>query len=210
MIEVITFNYGNEDLTSNTYLLIDENKNVVVIDPSKNYSGICDYIEKNSLKLTGIFLTHGHFDHFQGVDVLVNKFNKPLFCHFDDVEKLTSPNLNCSVFLNQLLVVNKVPQPLRDGEILKHLLSEEIKVIHTPFHTSGSVCYYLKQSKILISGDTLFRLTIGRSDLPTGSDQTIHSSLRKLKDLPDDVVVYPGHGYKTTIGFEKMHNSAML
>lgn len=209
MVKVITFNYGSEELLSNTYLLIDSDKKTVVVDPSKNYLGISEYIEKNELKLTGVFLTHGHFDHFQGVDILTSKYKVPLFCHFEEIEKLTSPKLNCSTLLNRSETVCSIPKALRDGEIIKNLLDENIKVIHTPFHTSGSVCYYLKRSKILISGDTLFRFTIGRSDLPTSSPETTLSSLKKLKDLPDDVVVYPGHGQKTLIGFEKAHNSAM-
>jgi len=210
MIEVITFNYQDEELLSNTYLLVDSNKDVVVIDPGKNYDGISAYIIKNQLRLKAVLLTHVHFDHIQGVDILLAKHDAPLYCHFEDGPKLQSPYLNCSNFLDFSVIVKSKPTFLRDKEILKGLLEEEIKVIHTPFHTSGSVCYYLKKSKKLFSGDTLFRHTIGRYDLPTGSKETIASSLNKLKDLPDEVDVYPGHNRQTTIGFEKAHNRNFL
>lgn len=210
MIEIITFNYGNEDLISNTYLLIDSNKDVVVIDPSKKYDGISDYISKNNLRLKAVLLTHAHFDHIQGVDILLSKHSAPLYCHFEDAPKLTSPHLNCSELLDLTVTVKTEPIFLRDKQILKGLLEEDIKVIHTPFHTSGSVCFYLKKSKMLLSGDTLFRFAIGRTDLPTGSKDTISSSLSKLKDLPDEVDVYPGHNRQTTIGYEKSHNRNFL
>lgn len=206
MIKVITFNYGNEELISNTYILIDKSLNALVVDPGKDYQGIVEYIKKNKLNLKGILLTHVHYDHIRGVPIILASYNVPVYCHFEDANKFESSFLNCSKFMNCNFEIKVKTTTLSDGEILKNLLEEDIKVIHTPFHTSGSTCYYLKESQILISGDTLFRFTVGRSDLPTSMPKETFTSLRKLADLPNDVTVYPGHGDKTTIGFEKQHN----
>lgn len=206
MIKIITFDYGNEDLTSNTYILIDSKKDALVIDPGKEYLGIVDYLKKNELNLKGVLLTHVHYDHIRGIPNIISNYNAPIYCHFEDSNKFESSYLNCSKFMNCHFEIKLNPITLTDGEILSNLLEEDIKVIHTPFHTNGSVCYYLKESKILISGDTLFRFTVGRSDLPTSMPKETFASLRKLADLPNDVNVYPGHGDKTTIGFEKQHN----
>jgi glyoxylase-like metal-dependent hydrolase (beta-lactamase superfamily II) len=210
MINVITFNYGKDELISNTYILIDKNKDCLVIDPGKDYSGILEYINKNKLNLKGVLLTHGHYDHIKGVDILIDSLKTNLYCYYDEIPMLTSNYLNCSKFMGEDISIKSAPTALVDKEVIKGLLDEDIKVIHTPFHTKGSVCYYLKKSKLLFSGDTLFRYTIGRSDLPTSTPETIYASLKKLKDLPNDVKVYPGHGDPTTIGFEKTNNKHLI
>ena len=205
-MKVIPFIYNDEDdLIANTYIVIDNNE-CVVIDPSKAYEGIAQYIKKNNLILKAVLLTHAHFDHMRGVDILIDSYRAPLYIGFDDESSLTNPLKNLSAFMNnEELIVHAKPITVSDNETI-HVLSEDIKVIHTPFHTEGSVCYYLKDSGVLFSGDTLFKSSIGRDDLPGSNPRKKETSLKKIMELPDKVKVYPGHGGFTTIYDEKIHN----
>ena len=204
MIKVVPFIYDDPDeLCANTYLVYDENKNCIVIDPSVPTKKLGDFILKNKYKLKGIVLTHTHFDHIKGVDILANRFKCKLFVGLDDIIGLTDIDYNASKMLN--INVEAEPYPIADKEEL-FLLNEKFEVIHTPFHSMGSICLYFKESKIIFTGDTLFKHGIGRSDLESSNRRLIRSSLDKLKSLPDDVKVYPGHGEFTTIGDEKSVN----
>ena len=205
-MKVIPFIYNDEDdLMANTYVVID-NKDCIVIDPSKAYEGIVQYIIKNGLTLKAILLTHGHFDHMRGIDILVNTFHAPLYIGFYDEPNLLDARKNLSTYMNdENLIVQAKALTVFNKEVIK-VLSEDIEVIETPFHTKGSVCYYLKDSKLLFSGDTLFKLSIGRDDLPGSEPRQKMNSLKKLMMLPNDVKVYPGHGGFTNIYDEKMHN----
>lgn len=194
MVKIIPFTYCEYfDLYANTYVLVDENDNCVVVDPGKDYSGIVDFIKESELHLKAVLLTHGHFDHIRGVDMLVDTFKVPLYLASEDKEFLTNPHLNCSDrFSRNPVTVKSESIGINDGEELK-ILSEPIKVIATPFHTPGCVCFYLKDSKTLITGDTLFAEGIGRTDFPLSDPSLIVSSLRKLEKLPDDIKIFPGH-----------------
>ena len=193
-------NIGIEQ-SANTYILID-GKDCVIIDPGFVDPEVGQYIKDNSLNLKGILLTHGHFDHIRGVGA----YNCPVYMHKNDVELLTNPHLNCSDrFSRKDIVIDIKPEIVEDGQEL-HLLSKAIKVIHTPYHTMGSVCYYLPEEKILFSGDSLFKGSIGRSDFITSDPRLIKDSLAKLAALDDDVVIYPGHMNNTTIGEERNEN----
>ncbi len=205
MVRIIPFIYNDvDDLFANTYLVIDSNNSCVVIDPSIDYDGIINYILKNDLSLKGILLTHSHFDHMRGADRLVSYFHVPFYVHEDDIEGLTDYKKNCSS-LDKKVIVNSKPTKVSDGEKLS-LLEDEIYVIHTPYHTIGSVCYYIDKDKILFSGDSLFKMMVGRSDLPTSCSFLRKESLQKLIKLNDEVKVYPGHGRFTTIGEERKSN----
>ncbi len=206
MIKVIPFYYDDyDDLFANTYVLIDANNDALVVDPSKDYDGIINYIKKNNLTLKGILLTHGHFDHIRGVGRLIKEFNVPLYISFDEEEMLTNPSLNVSKYMGKEYVLNVKANTLSDGEVLK-LLDEDILCISTPFHTFGSMCFYLKESKILLTGDFLFKGSVGRSDLPTATPKTFNSSMRKILTLGEDVKIYPGHGPSSNIKLEKETN----
>ena len=206
-MKVIPFIYDDyDDLFANTYLLVDDSLACVVIDPSKKYDGIINYIEKNSLHLKAVLLTHGHFDHMRGVDLLIEKYQVPLYISFYDEGCLKDTKKNLSYYMSrESMVVASQAITVSDKEVL-HILQEDIEVIHTPYHTEGCVCYYLKDSKILFSGDTLFRFSIGRDDFPNSSPKDKKASLNKLMALPDDVKVYPGHGSFTKIGEERRNN----
>ena len=199
MMKVVPFIYDSDDeLYANTFVLIDENEACVVIDPGKDYSGIVDYINKNGLSLKAILLTHGHVDHMRGVDRLAQAFNAPLFIGFDDEYLLKDNYANCSLLLGENLVVNAQAETLADNDAL-HLLSEDIRVITVPFHTAGSVCYYLKDSNLLFTGDFILPHGIGRSDLPNAKPRELKNSMAKTIILPPKTKIYPGHGPFTSI-----------
>ena len=206
MIKVLPFIYEDtDDLFANTYLLSDEHQNCVVIDPGKDYSGLVDYIRKNSLSLKAILLTHGHIDHMRGVDRLTNAFNAPLYIGFDDEDKLTDSYANCSIFLHEDLIVKSQANTLADQEIL-HFLDEDINVIHTPFHTAGSMCFYLKDSGVLFTGDFILPHGVGRSDLPSAKPRELSRSMAKILALPKETKIYGGHGGSSTIAIEQKVN----
>lgn len=205
-MEVVAFTYHDpDDLFANCYLLRDSDNTCVVIDPSVDGNGIVDYINTNHLVLKGILLTHGHFDHIRGVNRLLKDFKVDVFVGVDDVELLHDPSLNCSSFYKKAITIDTNPVPLFDGETI-NVLDEPIKVIYTPYHTSGSVSFFLKESKMVFSGDSLFKSMVGRSDLPTSRPRLRKESLQKLLELDDEIKVYPGHGKSTTIGEERKNN----
>ena len=202
-MEIIPFVYQTDDeLLSNTYIFKDAHNNCVVIDPSKDYEGIVEYIKTFKLNLKAILVTHAHFDHIGGIARLVKAFDVPVYAGYEDVPGFTDPYKNCSELCETFVIYNGEVKPLGDNEVL-HLLDEDIKVIYTPYHTVGSVCYYFSKSKVLFSGDSLFNYSLGRSDLPTSVPSKTRESIEKLMKLDNDVRVYPGHGRFTSIGVEK-------
>lgn len=197
--------HDTDDLMAHTYVLAMDNGNCIVIDPSNSNDSIINFLEKNSLNCVAVLLTHAHFDHMRGVDKLVNKYNAKLYVGFDDVPALKDQEKNCSYYCGTDVVVNAEAIPVADNEIL-HLIDEDIKVIYTPYHTCGSVSYYLEKSGVVFTGDSLFANAVGRTDLPTSTPRSLEDSISKLMKLPDDVKVYPGHGRFTTIGTERRLN----
>ena len=206
MIQVVPFIYEDYDeLYANTYVLIDENKACVVIDPGKAYDGLVNYIKKNNLILKGILLTHGHADHIRGVDKLVDAFNAPVYVGFDDLDMLCDTFLNCSDFLGENIVVHAKAETLADKDVL-HLLSEDIYVIATPYHTAGGVCFYLKDSNVLFTGDFIIPHGIGRCDLPNARPHELERSMAKIVSLPKSLKIYGGHEKFSTLETELRFN----
>ena len=203
-MKVIPFIYSEIfELASNAYLVIDIQNNCVVIDPGANDDKILNYIKNNKLNLKGILLTHGHFDHIAGVNILLTNFKTEVYVAEEDIKLLNNPHLNCSDrFSRKDVVVKETPKILEDWQEL-NLLEETIQVIKTPYHTEGSVCFYLKDSKVLFSGDSLFKGSVGRMDFVTSRPELFEQSLRLILSLPSDTFVYPGHEDTTTIGEEK-------
>lgn len=192
---------------TNTWFVINEKtKELILIDPADDAGRIIRKIEADGLKLQGILLTHGHFDHIGAVDDLRAYF-KGAQCYAGEKEEevLENGSYNLSASWAAALSI-RADRLLRDKETLT-LAGFKIKVIETPGHTKGGVCYYLSEEGVLFSGDTLFRTSVGRTDFPTGSMSQIVRSVQYLtENLPGDTVVYPGHQEITTIAYEQRFN----
>ncbi len=190
---------------TNCYLLIhEETKEAVLVDPADQAGRINDWIRSEGCLLRAIYLTHGHFDHILAAEELRRYHQVPVCALEAEAVLLNDPvkNLTYQTGDGFGLVPDRL---LRDGEEL-HYAGLDCKVIATPGHTAGSCCYYFEQEQVLVSGDTLFAESVGRTDLPTGNTRQILASVRKLKDLPASVQVLPGHGESTTIGYEAQYN----
>ena len=206
MIKVTPFIYDDYDeVYANTYVLFDDKNNAVVIDPGKDYPGIVNYIKKNNLNLKAILITHGHFDHIRGVNTLLNKFKVPVYIGFDDEDKLTNVFTNGSAYFGNEVIIDIKANTVADNEVLK-LLNEDIKVITTPYHTSGSVCFYLKDSNLLFTGDFIIPHSVGRSDLPSAKPKELNNSMAKILVLPNETKIYGGHGPSSTLEIERRVN----
>lgn len=194
-----------KEYQTNTYLIYDQVSNdAILIDPAAYSENLSKLIREKELHLKLILNTHGHGDHIGGNNAFQKAFGCPLAIHGDDAPMLTDGRKNLSLYMGYALATNPADQLLKDGDILT-LGKHKIEVIHTPGHTRGSLC--LLVDKYLISGDTLFEQSIGRTDLPGGSHADIIASIQnKLFVLPDDILVYPGHGPVTSIGLEKANN----
>lgn len=191
---------------TNCYIISNENiKEAIVIDPADNADRIEQYLKANDLVCKSILLTHGHFDHIMAATELAEFAHASIYANEAEVRLLCDANLNASVQVRRECTITPDIE-IKDNEILK-LVGFTIRAIHTPGHTEGGTCYYFTEQGILISGDTLFRESIGRSDLPTGNGKVlVESILNKLMPLEDQVKVYPGHGMPTTIGYERDNN----
>ena len=193
-------------LETNCYLIEnEETKELVIVDPAKCPDYMISHVKSIGYEPKAILLTHGHFDHVMGIKGWLKEFDIPVYLHEDEKQILENPGLNLSGMLRTKYLYDKA-YCLKDGEILE-IAGLAFKIIHTPGHTAGSCCYYEETEEILISGDTLFCRSVGRSDFPTGSASALAKSIReKLFCLPETVMVYPGHGELTCIADEKQYN----
>ncbi|WMJ89597.1 MBL fold metallo-hydrolase [Anaerocolumna sp. MB42-C2] len=193
-------------VSTNCYIISNENtKEAIIIDPADQAQVISDKLNEQGLHPVTIVLTHGHFDHIMAAESLAKRYNIPVIAGEAEKELLADSDLNGGYMIRKNITL-KADQYVRDKEQIT-LAGLKIQLIHTPGHTAGGMCYYFEKEKVLISGDTLFLESIGRTDLPTGNAATLIDSIKqKLMVLPDDVEIYPGHGDRTTIGYERTHN----
>lgn len=194
-------------LQVNTYLAVDEKTNEgFIVDPGGYNKVLTKEVRDNDVNIKYIILTHGHSDHICGVNEHKAEFpDAKIVAYKDEEAMLENPNLNQSPGFG-VPYSTKADILVSDGDELK-VGDVTLKFIHTPGHTEGGMCIYVKEAKALFSGDTLFRQSIGRTDFPGGSYKEIMDSIRKkLFLLPDDTNVFPGHMGMTSIGFEKENN----
>ena len=204
MIEI--YSYFAEDTHSNTYLILDtDSGEAAVVDPS-HMPSVFD-ISLSDVKMKYVLLTHGHFDHI-GKTEKYRRAGAIVCIHRDDASLLSDGERNASaLFMHDPMIIPDAEMLLSDGDVL-NLGKTEIKVMHTPGHTPGSVCFICAEN--MFAGDTLFAGSIGRTDFWGGNMTKMRESLTKLKSLSDNYNVYSGHGPATTLDREKKYNDFML
>lgn len=201
-MKIITID--KNDLGENIYIYHDEN-NGIIVDPGACFEEIKQCISQNNISISAILLTHGHFDHIMAASEVRTLTGAPIYCHREEKYMLENSEVNLSIKIgeNTTLTPDKL---VEDGQTL-NFNGIALKVIHTPGHTTGGICFYDEKNANLFTGDTLFRESIGRTDLPMGNHEELISCIKnKLFTLPDDVTVYPGHGKTSTIKHEKEFN----
>lgn len=191
---------------TNCYFVYPEGeKKVLFFDPADQGEYLYRALKQKGFEIAAILLTHGHFDHIWGAQKLRELSGAKIYACREEEALLLSADMNVSEMAGRACTV-KANALLEDGQEMT-IEGMTFRVILTPGHTAGSCCYYFEEDGILVSGDTLFQESVGRTDFPTGSYSEIIRSIReKLFVLPDEVRVYPGHGDATSIGYEKIHN----
>lgn len=178
---------------------------MLIVDPADAPDKIDNMVKKIGGRPVGVLLTHGHYDHILAANEVKKAYDLKIYACQAEEELLLDPALNLSGWHGGGVSV-KADVWLSDLEVFE-AAGFSIQLLHTPGHTVGSCCYYLKDEGVLISGDTLFCGSVGRTDLPTGKTSEIMNSLHRLLEaLPDETEVYPGHDSMTTIAYEKRYN----
>lgn len=198
-------------LENNNYLLYDEkSKEAVLFDCTEYLPEIQTFLTNNNATLKYVLLTHGHFDHILGLKELhENMPNVPIYAHKDDKDLIENVATFVDRFVGGLGKVDVPPitKYIDENEDLT-IGEEKIKIYHTPGHTKGGVCYFVDDK--LFSGDTIFLGSVGRTDLPGGSYESLRNSVRQvLNNLDENVKIYTGHGDLTTVGYEKQNNPVL-
>ena len=222
-MEIIRF--VNDNLARSNCYVVKCGKKCFIVDPGEEkMTKVIDFLEKNELEMEAVLLTHGHWDHILGINSMMEYKKVPLFVSENGYEFLFNPELSLCIWQNLEFKVdeNLDIRKLKENDVIgfdgiivdknekyekdKKNKSESIfKIIETPGHSSGDICFYSEKEKIMITGDTLFKGTYGRVDLPTSNPIEMGKSLKKLMQYPEDTKVYPGHSFDTTIGEEKRY-----
>lgn len=207
-MEVKTFHFN--PLMVNTYIVSDETGEAVIIDPgnSRAYEDdqIREYIASKNLKIKYIINTHPHLDHIAGNPWCKKEFGVEVLMHEGGMREYNRAYAYATVFGFES---EKMPEPdrfLQEGDVVE-FGHQQLQVFYTPGHCEGSICLYSAENKVIFTGDVIFEMCIGRSDLPTGNEVQLQQSIReKILTLPDDVAILSGHGDATTVGREREGN----
>ena len=201
-MKIVSYSLGQ--MRANCYLLLND-KNCLIIDPGDEADFLLEAIQRQNLKPVAILATHGHFDHVMAVGEVQRSVETqgiaslPLYIHKNDLFLLKRAGKTAEHFLE----INPYCLPPTKIENLKEGPMEiddfKLEVIFTPGHTPGSCCFYFKDEQVVFTGDTLFKDGIGRYDFGYSSKKDLDSSLKKIKTLPEDTIIYPGHGEETII-----------
>lgn len=192
------------EMSVNCYILFNENGNAIVVDPATDCKALFEFISSNNLTIQATILTHGHFDHIQEAEKVIERYGCDLLIHVEDGDMLTDPDKNVSRMVGKCITVKSVPSKFLEDDDVINLDDDTIRIIHTPGHTPGGIC--LLCDGFVIVGDTLFKGSYGRTDFPRGNQERLFESIcSKLLVLDERLIVYPGHGDSTTIKEEKKH-----
>ena len=195
-------------LWTNAYLFWND-KSAFIVDPGGDPKDVLEFLNNKNIKLEAALLTHGHLDHTAGLQYLTDIIGDNIYVGKGDAYMLKTPSRDLQVMLRiKVEAVNNFKE-LKEGDIL-NLAGFEIKVLETPGHTEGGLCYLIKDvntnEEVLAAGDTLFAQSVGRTDLEGGDEQKLENSLRRLAEFRDDLRVLTGHGPETLIGEERRRN----
>jgi hydroxyacylglutathione hydrolase len=205
-IKVFTFNLFYE----NTYVLYDDTKECVIIDPGCSHlaenAELRGFILKEGLKPVKLLNTHCHIDHILGNRFVADTYSLPLEAHTEETDNITNADSYAMMFGMASPNSPEITKWLAEGDVVA-FGHTKLEVLFAPGHSPGHIVFYNQEEKVVIGGDVLFKESIGRTDLPGGNYGILMQSIKnKLFTLPDDTVVYPGHGPSTTIGHEKKQN----
>ena len=203
-----TFYYN--DLRTCCYIISDDSSECAIVDPGcykeSEKTRLVNYIESNSLRPKMILQTHGHFDHVMGNRFVADRWSLPTYLNSGDLAQIRRSGSYGGYFGYEFDEPSDRIIDIKDGDIIR-FGNTELKVLASPGHTAGGVLFYNEKEKYVLTGDTIFKGSIGRTDLPGGDYETLMQSLRsKVLTLPDDTVIYPGHGLPTDVAFEKSTN----
>lgn len=197
---------GSHSNLSNAYLYGQEGGEAFLIDCGfSSAEPVLRHLEKHGMRLKGILLTHGHYDHIRGIDAISEATGAKIYIHPSDAVCLSDSRLSSAILFGTEFSSKQEPLTFQDGDVLK-AGEISLRVIHTPFHSEGSCCFLDEEAKLLFSGDTLFRFSIGRTDLAGSQARYVSQSLEKLRALDPSTKVLPGHGRATSITAEEAYN----
>ena len=205
-VQFFTFNAFQE----NTYIIYAANGEAIIVDPgcssTTENNALLHFVTQHNLKVVQLINTHCHLDHILGNQLIASTYGLELFLHPNEEQMLILSPQAAKMYGVQLNAYKGPLHFLSGGDVVK-LGEDELKVLDAPGHSPGSICLYSQAGGFIIAGDVLFRESIGRTDLPGGNHKVLIESIQtQLFTLPDNVVVYSGHGTTTTIGHEKQYN----